>query len=277
MMKFEILDARMRSFERAFDQYLPDSSYPVVRLDGRGFRKLTKETLDFERPFDRRFHGAMVATCEHLMLAGIQVLLCYTQSDEISLVLHPGGESFNRKTRKIISILAGEASGKFSLEVGRPVSFDCRLCPLPELSSLIDYLRWRIEDTRRNALSAFCYWTLRSRGVSGREADRRLMGLDPGRKLAFLAAEGIDFEAEEAWKRLGSLLTREQVTLKGTNLLTGEPVMTCRQRLTWLQPFPRDDEIAPLVSRTMPSYHPATWYQLAISSTHCKVPWCSGT
>jgi tRNA(His) 5'-end guanylyltransferase len=61
------------------------------------------------------------------MQCGFRVIYGYTQSDEISLLFHPEENSFGRKTRKLNSILAGEASAKFSLQLGDHGSFDCRI------------------------------------------------------------------------------------------------------------------------------------------------------
>ena len=85
-MKFDDLDARMRVYETAHDQLIPPGIFLVVRLDGRGFTRLTKELLDLEAPFDSRFSDFMATTVEHLMQCGFRVLYGYAQSDEISLL-----------------------------------------------------------------------------------------------------------------------------------------------------------------------------------------------
>jgi tRNA(His) guanylyltransferase len=54
----------------------------------------------------------MIETVKHLMNCGVRIVYGYTQSDEISLLLHPNETSFNRKERKLNSILPGEASAK---------------------------------------------------------------------------------------------------------------------------------------------------------------------
>ena len=66
-MNFEELDKKMRRFEQSLDQIILPELYLVVRLDGRNFTKLTKETCRFEAPFDTRFRDAMVDTAKHLM------------------------------------------------------------------------------------------------------------------------------------------------------------------------------------------------------------------
>lgn len=66
--------------------------------------------------------------------------------------------------RKYNSVLAGEASAKFSLLPGGHACFDCRISELPNIDYVVDYFRWRNEDARRNALNGHCYWTFRKEG-----------------------------------------------------------------------------------------------------------------
>jgi len=97
----------------------------------------------------------MLSVCEHLMSCAGKTLFCYTQSDEISILLDPAETAFNGKTRKMNSVMAGEASAAFTAEIGQMAAFDCRVCPLPNVGRVGDYFRWRAEDAKRNALSAF--------------------------------------------------------------------------------------------------------------------------
>ncbi|MEK6615519.1 MAG: tRNA(His) guanylyltransferase Thg1 family protein, partial [Bacteroidota bacterium] len=160
----------MRVFEEAGDISIIPGLFVVVRLDGRSFSRLTHETKKFEVPFDEIFHNAMVATTEHCMKCGFRAIFGYTQSDEISILLHADDNLFDRKSRKIISIFSGEASGFFSLKVGIPAAFDSRICVLPSQEVVTDYFRWRSEDANRNALNSYCYWTLRKEGMSVKSA-----------------------------------------------------------------------------------------------------------
>src|ERR1700736_5479120 len=97
---------------------------------------------------------------------GFNVVYGYTESDEISLLFGLGENSFGRKLRKLISVLAGEASAKFSLLLGAVASFKSRISQLPSLELVVDYFRWRSEDAHRNALNAHCYWLQRKQGKS---------------------------------------------------------------------------------------------------------------
>src|SRR5689334_15727309 len=130
-MLFENLDKTMRIYESADDQRVLPGIWMAARLDGRSFTRLVRETHPFEAPFDLRFHQMMVATTRHLMQSGFNIIYGSTHSDEISLLFHPTEDSFGRKLRKILSILAGEASAAFSLELGAIASFDARIAQLP--------------------------------------------------------------------------------------------------------------------------------------------------
>ena len=123
-MKFDELDARMRIFETAHDHSVLPGLFMVARIDGRSFTRLTKEVHDFETPFDERFRDAMIDTTAHLMDCGFRVIYGYTESDEISLLFEKAENSFGRKIRKFNSVLAGEASAKFSLLLGDIACFD---------------------------------------------------------------------------------------------------------------------------------------------------------
>lgn len=151
-MKFDELDTKMRVFETTNDLYVLPGIFMVARVDGRGFTRLTKETCKFEAPFDPAFRDAMIATLQHLMQCGFKVVYGYTESDEISLLLHPEDVTFDRKLRKLNSVLAGEASAKLSSMLGTVAAFDCRISQLPNIELVVDYFRWRNEDAHRNAL-----------------------------------------------------------------------------------------------------------------------------
>ena len=112
-MNFDELDKKMRIYEQSLDQVILPETYMVARLAGRSFTKLTKETCNFEVPFDIQFRDMMVQTVKALMECGFRVIYGYTQSDEISLLLAPEENAFGRKVRKYNSTLAGEASAVF--------------------------------------------------------------------------------------------------------------------------------------------------------------------
>ncbi len=222
----------MRAFETALDQIALPGVYVVARIDGRSFTRLTKEgPLSLDRPFDVRFRDAMLAATQHLMQCGFGSRYAYTQSDEISLLLKRDDETFGRRIRKIVSVLAGEASASFTHAFGHMGAFDCRLSLLPLDDDVVDYFRWRQEDAHRNALGAHCYWLLRSRGASDTEATRQLEGASVSARNELLFQHGVNFDGLPAWQKGGigvRWLTYEKA---GTNQKTGEAVTVQRRRL----------------------------------------------
>jgi len=230
-MKFDALDAKMRVFETAHDHCVLPGLLMVARLDGRGFTRLTKEVHHFAAPFDEKFRDLMVATTEHLMDCGFRLVYGYIQSDEISLLFHPGDDSFHRKLRKLNSVLAGEASAKFSLLLGAMGCFDCRISQLPTLELVCDYFRWRSEDAHRNALNSHCYWMLRQQGKSENAAASFLLGKSVAEKNDLLFQNGMNFNALPNWQKRGVGIYWETYQKPGKNPKTGEEVMAERRRL----------------------------------------------
>ena len=230
-MNFDAFDRRMRRYETIHDQCALPDLYLVARLDGRGFTQLTRERQKFEAPFDERFRDLMVGTARHLMDRGFNVVYGYTESDEISLAFHPGEMTFGRKLRKLNSVLAGEASGQFSLLLGALGAFDCRISELPTLSLVVDYFRWRQEDAARNALNAHCYWLLRRQGLGKTAATDRLKGMGNARKHDLLMEARINFNDLPGWQKRGVGIYRETVPKTGIDPRTGQAVATTRNRL----------------------------------------------
>jgi tRNA(His) 5'-end guanylyltransferase len=165
------------------------------------------------------------------MNCGFKMIYGYTQSDEISLLFERDDNSFGRKLRKLNSILAGEASAKFSLLLGDIGVFDCRISQLPNLDLVVDYFRWRNEDANRNALNAHCYWMLRKQGQNMNQATKTLEGMSVAEKNELLFQNGINYNDLPAWHKRGIGLYWETYNKIGTNPLTGESVTAQRLRI----------------------------------------------
>lgn len=245
-MKFRDFDVKMRAYETAYDHCVLPGIYIVARLDGRNFTRLTK-MYNFEHPFDERFRDYMINTVCHLMDCGFNVLYGYTQSDEISLLFNLNENTFNRKIRKYNSILAGEASAKFSamLELSDSMGvFDCRICQLPSIETVLDYFRWRQEDAHRNALNSCCYWLLRSKGQSAIEATNTLKGKSVADKneLLFLTG-GINFNEIPVWQKRGVGLYWEYSNHQGIDRETGAVINFKRKhiKIDFELPMPMKD------------------------------------
>ena len=229
-MTFQQLETLMRANENARDGALPTDTYIIARLDGRGFSRLTG--ANFIKPFDKRFHRLMVDTMFHLMEHEPDILLAYNQSDEISLLMLPGDAPFNRKSRKLLSLFPSVASAKFSLLLGEPVCFDCRLNLQDTPEGVLRYFRWRSIDAERNAFNACAYWLLRQLGTAPQAAAEQLRAIDSSTQRQLLADNGIDFNQLPIWQTRGTILHRVTETRPGFNPKTGENTTCTRRKIT---------------------------------------------
>ena len=244
-MRFDDLDKIMRTYEESLDQYIEPDMIIIARLAGRSFTKLTKVTCDFKKPFDENFSAMMVATVMHLMKdCGFNIVRGFTESDEISLLLASDSTQFNRKVRKLNSILAGEASAYFSLQLGIPACFDCRIIPLPDQERVDDYFSWRQEDANRNALNSWCYWTLRDKEYNAADAQEIIKGKSIEEKKELLEQYGITYELLPEWQRKGVNVQWHTGEKEGWNPMTQTKTVTTRKELRhdlqWPSDFPRD-------------------------------------
>jgi len=189
----------------------------------------------------------MVDTVDHLMQCGFAVLFGYTQSDEISLLFDRGESAFGRKLRKFNSVLAGEASAKFSVGLGDVAAFDCRVSQFPTIKLVRDYFRWRNEDAHRNALNSHCYWTLRREGLNATDATKRLSGLSVAEKNEFLFQRGVNFNDLPNWQKRGIGLYWEAYQKDAENPKTGETVTVDRRRIKKDFDLPMRDEYSEFI------------------------------
>lgn len=215
-MHFKEFDKLMRQYEEDHDYILPPQHWLVARLDGRGFSKLTKK-LGISKPFDVKYKDDMIGLCISIMQdSGFNILYAYTQSDEISLLFHPSEDSYNRKMRKLNSILAGFTSAKFTQILNKMsfyphtnpymdalATFDCRISALPDIDKVVDYFRWRQSDSERNCLQACAYWTLRQNGFSSRKATSALNKTSQQDKRNILIEYGLNYDNRPGWQKRG--------------------------------------------------------------------------
>lgn len=253
-MKFSELDKKLRLYETAHDFCVPPNIYMVARIDGRSFTRLTKEKHNFDRPFDIKFRDLMVEIVIHLMNCGFQVVYGFTESDEISLLFDINTNVFSRKTRKYNSILAGEASAKFSILLGDIGAFDCRISQLPRKQDVIDYFRWRNEDAHRNALNAHCYWMLRNNGFSAKQATKKIEGKSVSYKNEMLFKEGMNFNDFPKWQKRGIGFYWIDVVKDGFNPKTKRKEKTIRNELKVDMELPLGEEYSQMILSLLEKY-----------------------
>ncbi len=240
-MRFDELEAKMRKYETVNDRHVPEEMYMIARLDGRGFTKLAANTA-LERPFDERFDKIKDEVIKSLFNdSGFDIIYAYHQSDEISLLFKKDINLFQRSHRKFNSILAGHTSTFFSacmaeIFLDKPIKlltvFDCRVIELPNKSLVKDYFSWRQADAARNALSTYAYWKLRSTGLDGTKAARRLDQLTVRNKHDLLYNEfGINFADCPGWQINGTGMYWQAYVKEGYNPITKQTVNAVRKRL----------------------------------------------
>jgi tRNA(His) 5'-end guanylyltransferase len=227
-MKADELEDRMRALECFHSLRLGDGMFPIIRVDGRSFSRLTES--NFEKPFDIRFHEAMMQTAKAL-LQETRGLYAYTESDEISVLCPREWDFFDREIEKIVSVTASIASAVFSLAIGAPVAFDSRIVAAADESQVVDYFRWRQADASRCALNGWCYWTLRKSGKGVDVATKLLDNKDVGHKNDLLSKAGVQFANLPGWQRVGTGFYWETVEKEGYNPKKKERVIAHRQRI----------------------------------------------
>ena len=159
--------------------------------------------------------------------------------------------SFQRKLRKLISVLSGEASAKFSLLLGAVAAFDCRISELPSVDLVVDYFRWRNEDAHRNALNAHGYWLLRKQGKTVNEATAAMSGLSVAQKNELLFQSGVNFNDLPLWQKRGSGLYWEEYERPAENPVTGEKVVARRRRVRRDLELPMKDEYSAFLCKLL--------------------------
>lgn len=227
-MKLDDLEIRMRRLEWFHSLRALPGAWPIIRVDGRSFSRLTE--ANFQKPFDQRFHAIMTSTAAALLEA-LQALYCYTESDEVSVLLPRESDLFDRELEKLVSVSAGIASATFTHHQGSPAHFDSRLCLAATGGLVVDYFRWRQADATRCALNGWCYWTLRKEGQSARQAAKTLKGKSVSEKNELLFERGIKFHEVPSWQHRGTGIYWEEFEKEGANPKTGETVTTMRRRV----------------------------------------------
>lgn len=207
------------------------AGFLALRLDGRSFHTLTKSLV---KPFDPAFEAAIEAGAEALMRELPGAVLCYCQSDELTLVLGPGADLFDRRHEKLVSVAASTCSVAFSSAIGGTGVFDARLLELGEdPEQVLAMLAERQQDAVKNAVSALAWWTLLQHGVSKSRATSRLQGRSLRERMAILTELGVPFESLAPERRRGRMLEFATVEREGFDPIRNIAVTASRRVLRW--------------------------------------------
>lgn len=179
-----------------------------VRIDGRAFSKFTK---GMARPYEENMSKAMIETTRDLVRE-FGAVVGYTQSDEISLVLHYEGFEipFKGKKQKLISSLAAFATASFMKNAikyfpdrveKRVPTFDCRAFNVPSKNEAVENIIWRVRDAIKNSytMAASAYYP-----------HKQLQGKNSKDKRELLLAKGIDFNDYPVFFREGTFIKNVQ-------------------------------------------------------------------
>ncbi|HUY79636.1 MAG TPA: tRNA(His) guanylyltransferase Thg1 family protein [Ktedonobacterales bacterium] len=245
-------EAQMRALEYFHTLRAIPGVWIVLRVDGRSFTRFTASR--FEKPFDSTLHGYMVETARAL-LTELQGLYVYTESDEISVLLAPTWDLFDREVEKLVSISASVASATFTHLCQAVAQFDSRIWLGISEQSVVDYFRWRQEDAARGSLHAASYWALRRDGLTEQDATAALHRRSVGEKNELLFQHGINYNNLPTWQRRGAGLYWETYEKAGYNPKRQEPTVAQRRRVVLDEELPMKDAYADLIRGILATTH----------------------
>ncbi|KAL4806507.1 Thg1 C terminal domain-containing protein [Aspergillus unguis] len=209
----------VKDFEQP-DTLLP-STWIVVRIDGRGFHKLS-DRYAFKKPNDRRALDLMNAAAVEVLKDLPELVIAYGVSDEYSFVFHPTCELFERREAKLVTTIVSTFTAHYIHQWGNyftdtPLkppylpSFDGRAVIYPNKKVLRDYMSWRQVDCHINNLYNTTFWMMVLRGgMSNTEAENELKGTVSSDKNEILFKRfGINYNNEEEIYKKGSVVFRQ--------------------------------------------------------------------
>ena len=176
----------------------------IIRADGRGFRKILE---NFEKPYDEGFARSMASGTARLFEeSGLTPDLAFLFSDEISLLFTD--LPFGGRIEKLDSVIPSFLSGALSLELGRVVSMDARVIPFCP-SEISDYLGERQDETWRNHVFSYGFYSLVNEGKTPEESMKVLRGMSESEIHEFMFRRGVNLARTPAWQRRGTLVYRK--------------------------------------------------------------------
>lgn len=211
---FDDLMTKMKFYE-GFEtkrEFLP--GLPILaRMDGRAFHTFTK---GLRRPYDERLSQAMINTTIRLVKE-TNARIGYTQSDEITLLLHTDSENsqlwFDRKVFKMTSQLGALATLYFNQQLEtlpaeyrlKEPTFDARVWQVPNKEEAVNTFVCREFDATKNSISmaAEAYFS-----------SKDLIDVSSRERRAMLEAKGVMWEEYPAFFKRGTYVQKRIETGK---------------------------------------------------------------
>lgn len=233
-------------YVKAFEQpqHLLLNCWIVIRIDGRGFGKFTKDH-GFIKPMDERGQLLMNHCARHV-LSGFQgdVILATGHSDEFSFILRPETTLWSRRADKLTSQAASMFTGAFILgwpqffetKLLRAPIFDARAVLYPTTQTIRDYISWRQVDCHINHLYNAAFWALvQQGGMSESSAHQRLSGTSSAEKHELLFGQfQINYNDQPSLFKRPSVLFRATVEKTSVNPNNGQSRVTTKSAvLSW--------------------------------------------
>ena len=223
----------------------------IIRVDGRGFKNLLQRH-GFEKPFDHRFASAMAGAAESLAhQSGLHPVIAYTFSDEINILLTDQVLPFNGRIEKLVSVISSHITSVITMSLDiSPIAFDGRAIPLHP-HQITGYLIWRQSEAWRNCINSYGHYTLRSTGLSGRDAASRMLGMRSCDIHEMLFRHGINLDKVPAWHRRGVMVHRDEYAKCGYDPVRGVEVTANRRKIVqnWDLPIFASEDGAELIQR----------------------------
>ncbi|MCJ1287826.1 tRNA-His guanylyltransferase [Xylographa opegraphella] len=207
----------VKTFEKS-DNLLP-LTYIVVRIDGRGFHKLSSK-YGFEKPNDRRALDLMNAAATGVLKELPDICFAYGISDEFSFVFDKTCTLFDRRESKIVTTIVSSFTSYYThlwslyfstKPLSPPLpSFDGRAVLYPAERPLRDYICWRQVDCHINNLYNTTFWALVAKGgIPKTQAEDKLKGTVAADKNEILFKNyGINYNEEPEIFKKGSFVYR---------------------------------------------------------------------
>ncbi|KAF3892579.1 tRNA(His) guanylyltransferase [Trichophyton interdigitale] len=209
----------VKNFEQS-DELLPNT-WIVIRIDGRGFHKLS-DKYGFEKPNDRRALDLMNSAAQAVMKDIPDLIIAYGVSDEFSFVFHRNCSLFERRSSKLVSTIVSTFTAHYTykwtsyfpdtpLEPNFLPTFDGRAVQYPSIKNLRDYMSWRQVDCHINNLYNTTFWSMVLKGgMRNQDAEQELKGTVSSDKNEILFSRyGINYNNEPEIFKKGSVLFRD--------------------------------------------------------------------
>jgi tRNA(His) guanylyltransferase len=204
MEKSDIGTRMKYNYEQAYNIRLPLRMPVILRLDGKTFHTFTR---GMQRPFDEDFMQAMIETAGTLCKQVQNCVFAYTQSDEISLLLHNYKRLdtqpwINNELQKMVSISASIAASFMSRRYNREALFDARVFVLPE-SEAVNYFLWRQLDASRNSVNMLAQSLFSHRELQGKSNSQM--------QDMMMLGKGVNWNDLPTYKKWGTCLYKDKL------------------------------------------------------------------